>query len=283
MKSLTFLLGRLAILLGIEFRFLFGAPGGFLWRVGYLIRKYWVMLRGGSTITFYTGQPFSFDNRFTPILLQEYPTEIRTLANVLNGMSEIETILDVGANIGQFAATIRRYHPEIRLLSFEPNPEIFPLLQSNLAHLGDCRQINAGVAETSGTMSFFFVPGKSAQGSISAQNATDGLLAEQANEIKVEMQPVDEAFVSEYGFSAAFDLVKIDVEGAELHVLRGLRGIKFRYLYMEVSSTREGGTTLEAVQDEVKAVTGQDSRLLFQEKRHVGDPYFNVVLELVPA
>ena len=47
-----------------------------------------------------------------------------------------KTIIDVGANVGQFAiATAKLFSPATQIYSFEPHPEVVELLQQNVHHL----------------------------------------------------------------------------------------------------------------------------------------------------
>lgn len=46
---------------------------------------------------------------------------------------KIETVIDLGANIGQFANKIRALNPLLNIHSFEPNPKVFQTLSANAA------------------------------------------------------------------------------------------------------------------------------------------------------
>ena len=72
----------------------------------------------------YFGKDFFYDNRYAPILLGEYPEEIERINKHLS-MNNIRTVIDIGANIGQWGFTIKSLYPKIKLLSIEPNKEVF--------------------------------------------------------------------------------------------------------------------------------------------------------------
>jgi hypothetical protein len=64
----------------------------------YLYRKYYALIAKKSEIAF-LGRNFRYDNPYTPILLQGYPSEIEALDNAIQ-LKNIKSALDIGANIG---------------------------------------------------------------------------------------------------------------------------------------------------------------------------------------
>lgn len=50
-------------------------------------------------------------------------------------LTEVHTILDIGANLGFFSIAARGRYPHATIHAYEPNPRVLPFLKSNLAEL----------------------------------------------------------------------------------------------------------------------------------------------------
>jgi FkbM family methyltransferase len=131
-------------------------------------------------------------------------------------------ILDVGANIGYtagvFAAAIQ---PGFQVLAFEPSSENFHHLQRSIAQQGLAHVIvarRAGIADRAGTMELVLNPDHPGDHHM-APSAGGGEAAGGAVE-RVPVITVDEAVRSAGASPIAF--IKIDVQGYELHVCRGM-------------------------------------------------------------
>ena len=57
------------------------------------------------------------------------------LLKLLNNSNNLNCILDVGANVGDYSLIARRVNKKCRIISFEPVPETFNLLKSNTHNL----------------------------------------------------------------------------------------------------------------------------------------------------
>ncbi|NNE97002.1 MAG: FkbM family methyltransferase [Acidimicrobiales bacterium] len=140
----------------------------------------------------------------------------------------IRKVLDIGGNIGQFATSVLALNPELeRIDVFEPNPEIFDTLEKNLSGLDRVRCFNFGIGPN-GPAQFHFTPGYSVVGSILSENAKH---REASALSSIEVQLISD--ISSVTGNSAYDLVKIDVEGFEYEVVEAIRGLSFRYLYIE--------------------------------------------------
>ena len=178
----------------------------------------------------YLGEYFTYDNPATPLNLQIYPYEIDR--KILSNMHDLpESILDIGGNIGQFSTTLS-YFAKPRVLDiFEPNPNVINMLQANISHLGSNAQVYNFALSPSHAQAgkMFYQPGRSAVGSILEDNAGDKEGVEQVA-IKLCHDP------SALTKRKSYDLIKVDVEGFEIEVIKSLKGINTRYLFIEISS-----------------------------------------------
>jgi FkbM family methyltransferase len=135
-----------------------------------------------------------------------------------------QTVYDVGANIGFFTILCSRLvGPSGKVYAFEPIPENLLTLRRNIAlnKLTNVVVVEQALSASTGTAQMFVSPW-SAFHSLNVDGASkrenhgpDG------GEITVETITLDE-FALQQGVLAP-DLVKLDVEGAELLVLEGMR------------------------------------------------------------
>jgi FkbM family methyltransferase len=177
-----------------------------------------------------------------------------------------QTVYDVGANIGFFTIFCSRLvGPQGRVYAFEPIPENLVTLRRNIAlnKLTNVVVVEQALSASTGTAQMFVSPW-SAFHSLNVDGASkrenhgpDG------GEITVETITLDE-FVSQAGVSAP-DLVKLDVEGAELLVLEGMRETLRStqpLLLVEVHDTKdEYSEFVEAIDYSVRVIDGDTSTL----------------------
>jgi FkbM family methyltransferase len=191
-----------------------------------LALSYAALLGYGHRRIGYLGRPFLYDNPATPLNLQVYPYEVGV--KVLGRIPERPaTVLDIGANIGQFARTLAYLLPDATIDSFELNPAIFAMLQQNTAGT-NIRPFNQALGPLPGTATFYYEPNRSGVGSFIRANAGN-----QANIREIGVSIADS--VAAVTGRNTYDLVKIDVERFEHEVLTTLRDIKAKYLFIEAS------------------------------------------------
>jgi FkbM family methyltransferase len=144
-------------------------------------------------------------------------------------------VLDVGANIGLFTYFARRAEPTVRVRAFEPMPHTLDALRRNLALHGLTEDVTveecALGAEPEAAVPFVYYP--KAPGNSTrypeqkelqiAVLAREGPLDHiRAHYTGVEVPVRVERLSTFLGDGERVALLKIDVEGAELDVLRGV-------------------------------------------------------------
>lgn len=169
------------------------------------------------------------------------------------------TILDIGANGGQFALVARQCFPEARILSFEPLPR--PADRYRKIFADDMQaalyQTAIGSERTRAVMhiakrddSSSLLPITAAQEAIFQGTGETGTTI-------VEVAPLPD-YVSA-GEIATPALLKIDVQGFELSVLRGCEALFERLAYIYVECSYVECYTGQALADEVIAWLGERS------------------------
>jgi len=160
------------------------------------------------------------------------PGDELSRALLISGLYEPETLLavrallppggvcvDVGAHCGMVTAFAARcVGPQGRVLAFEPSPREFARLQGNVA-AGGLAQVTtrqAAVAEAEGVVTLRLAEaGHAGHNTIGSAFAYEGVAV--AELAQVPATTLDAALAS----LESCDLIKMDIEGAELRALRG--------------------------------------------------------------
>jgi len=119
-----------------------------------------------------------------------------------------DVFIDVGAHIGSVIAKVKFKCPQARILAFEAIPAKASWLEKKFP---DVTIFSCAAGERNGSVEFFIDLNQSGYSSLSPS-------AEKFQKVQVEMKRLDD--VLEWA-----DYIKIDVEGAELGVLRGTERI----------------------------------------------------------
>jgi FkbM family methyltransferase len=149
------------------------------------------------------------------------------------------TFVDLGANIGIFTLLgARAVGPRGRVVAFEPAPKVMVYLERNVHNNGFAEQVTlvpSAVADRTGLVRFAF----SNEYSVAAHIA----VSEEPAALEVHATSLDEYF-RDAGWPA-IHLIKMDVEGAEPSVLRGMpelvrRNPRVSLVFEVLASTFEG-------------------------------------------
>jgi FkbM family methyltransferase len=181
-----------------------------------------------------------------------------------------EAVFDVGANIGLFSMFVQENFKGVAVHAFEPSPVIFEILKANVERYGEMvRVYDCGIAGKPGEARFTFYPSysimsgfqadieddqKALREGIKSQLKERGLVDVQEHYVETLVTRVldqkQEQVCQLETISSMIDktgaetlgLLKIDAEGSEWDILKGIREEhwpKIRQIVMEVHDTRE--------------------------------------------
>jgi len=150
---------------------------------------------------------------------------------------DIDTIIDIGANTGQFALDMHARLPQAAIYSFEPLPDAFLALVANLKQIPNSHAFNVALGETDETTTIFrssFTPSSSFLPMTGLLKKSYPKIA-QTTEETVRVRRLDD-MQEELSLGRNL-LVKLDVQGYEDKVLRGGAEViaRAKMLMMEVS------------------------------------------------
>lgn len=151
---------------------------------------------------------------------------LRQLLRALFGQYAIDTVIDVGANRGQFAKFLR-YEVGFkgRLVSFEPNPMLYSDLSRISRHDASWQVLPFALARESGSMSFNLMA-RSELSSLLVPDSRFSDACQDANRVEtvitVDARTLDDVLGSELrGIHPESTYLKLDTQGYDLHVLEG--------------------------------------------------------------
>jgi FkbM family methyltransferase len=172
--------------------------------------------------------------RFELLLKRHEPETVAQIQRLVKpGMN----VLDIGAHVGYYARMLGTLTGDGgRVYAFEPHPRTYKMLCANIAALNNVTPVNAAVAEQEGTAELFDYLMMSASGSLhfdesmrdlqKAQLGSGDIAPRIEHDFPVEKFTVRtlalDDFLAEKGVTH-IDFIKMDIEGAEIGALRGLR------------------------------------------------------------
>ncbi|WP_245898674.1 FkbM family methyltransferase [Chitinophaga niastensis] len=128
-------------------------------------------------------------------------------------------ILDVGANVGNYAIMLRRNEITLPIFSFEPHPVAFKkLIAASRSYQFTAVPAGAGERSTIAAM-YDYAGGGGSEHASMYKGVIEDLRSSHAEEVAILLTTIDQ-FVEENNISK-IALLKIDTEGNELNVLKG--------------------------------------------------------------
>jgi FkbM family methyltransferase len=174
---------------------------------------------GGVVLTSTTGVKIIVDrfDRRQPIVealhFRNYEKDDAAMLYALTPASGV--IFDIGANRGWYSLHLAKRSHNLRVHAFEPMPAIHAALLANLDlnRLPNVTPHDFGLSNRTGTARFYFNTKMTV-----ASSAANLLGAADTREVEVKLRTLDDVQAE---WRTGIDLIKCDVEGAELMVFQG--------------------------------------------------------------
>lgn len=155
----------------------------------------------------------SFSIYGKPFITPKGPRELRTALNLIHeiiGLNQYRVqlikddavVIDAGANMGVFSIFAAVNHPRASIHAFEPTPSTFEVLRENTKYYPNIKIYNFGLGE------------KEKKASILLASGSGGNYIGEGG-IPVQIKTID-------SFNLPADFVKMDTEGYEANILRGV-------------------------------------------------------------
>lgn len=140
---------------------------------------------------------------------------------IKNHCNEFNTIIDVGANQGQFALAAKAIYPQAKLFSFEPLEEMCEKFRENTKHLNRIELYNVALGTETGVIDFYRNNHTHASSALPISKEQVAAIPDTAltTKIRVKVQRLDE--VIPLSSLKGPVLLKLDVQGFEKNVLEG--------------------------------------------------------------
>jgi FkbM family methyltransferase len=146
------------------------------------------------------------------------------------------TMFDVGANVGQYAASVLdRWGERVALWCFEPSPSTFRMLGERLREHPQVTLENLGLSDKDGTLTLHTL-GEGSKVASLYERRTEQWNLDKTEQIRVRTL---DGYCAENRIDS-IGYLKLDVEGHELSVLQGARGMlaagAIRFIQFEFSA-----------------------------------------------
>lgn len=148
----------------------------------------------------------------------------KRLINLLQ--REVITVVDVGGHIGESIEEYRSLFPDCRVYSFEPHPESFSALEQRCGRMNGVHCERLALGAKAGAVSFYATRCSSASSLLPPEDFLRERSAKRNydyRKMEVPMDTLDQ--VAARLSLTGIDILKMDVQGSELQVLRGAAGL----------------------------------------------------------
>lgn len=178
-------------------------------------------------------------------------------------------IIDLGANEGYSVLKAKEIAPNSKIIAVEPNPTAFRLLKKNVEsnRLKNVILVNKAVTSRNGRISFEIVKGRTEVGSVEVYKKfrrKDRLKKITVDSIKLE------ELCKKYKIDK-IDLLKIDVEGSEVDILKSSKNILSKVKKAIIEYHRAQRTRRSVIKIMIK---NNFKLLKIDDQKYYGDLYF---------
>jgi FkbM family methyltransferase len=143
------------------------------------------------------------------------------LENVAHHCNDIGTVIDVGANQGQFALATTHKFPNAKIISFEPLPDLYARFNANVQGNKNITAYNLALGNETGTIDFYRNEHSHASSVLPISHEQVAALPETSKTAKTQVKISKLDDVVQASELIGKTLLKLDVQGYEKNVLEG--------------------------------------------------------------
>jgi FkbM family methyltransferase len=136
--------------------------------------------------------------------------------------SEVNQILDIGSKDGAEAIALSKHYSNAKIISFECNPETYPILQHNIANYSNISSYQIAISDTEGMIDFYqSVHGNPGSSSIFKKSGQYDYI-ENLKQHKIQVPSTTLKTFLKNNHINQVDIIWADLQGAELKVFNGM-------------------------------------------------------------
>lgn len=206
-----------------------------LLKYGLIVRHMVVGFELGRDSVRFNGEDIFYDSKYGLADFQSILTRHQNLINIAR-IDSVKTVIDVGANVGFFSKLMRELYSSAKIYAVEPIPQTFECLRKNFIHDLNTKIFNIAISDRTGTTNMSF-------------DAEDSVVSRIDEDGGIEVQTITlDQFILENKIST-IDVLKIDTETFEAHVLRGSAHALAitKYLFIEITIQDNKNYTISSI------------------------------------
>ncbi|MCB0496865.1 MAG: FkbM family methyltransferase [Cyclobacteriaceae bacterium] len=198
---------------------------------GRIVNKFWKSFFTPKSVVKLKNSKFYIPrlmaNSFYPATYKDEPWLLETLHKI-NKIRYIESFIDIGVNIGQTLLKIKSINSDSKYLGFEPNPYCCYVVEQiiSINKIPYCNIIPVGLGDTNSLVKLTF----SEKNNLADSSAT---IVEGFRDNEYEhFQYVSVVRLDDFSKNlpiTKIDVIKIDIEGAELEAIKGMTMLISRF------------------------------------------------------
>ncbi len=158
-----------------------------------------------------------------------YPYDIKRFYSP----NQVKTIFDVGANIGQTSLFLNRHFPQAEIFAFEPVNDTYEILKKNTNHLDKVQVFNQALGDQENQKIIRIRENSELNTLVDTSNC---LLADAEKSETINVSTID--VFGQSNQIKKIDILKMDVQGYELEVVRGadyyIKNNLVSFIYAEI-------------------------------------------------